>query len=407
MKDILHPLCLTIAGIGFLLLLRDLRNRERDPAVVALASTFGFSALSYAISITWVWVRIDGAVGITNVVVPLAQGCVMLVFAGQVTVLAYWSRPTEVARRRGRQFLLGAVIVIVGMVALFVLLDPSVERPYDFSMYYSHAPYFQAYVILYMSAYTAADSYLAWACWKYARSASDRSIAVGLRLIAVGAVITLGYSGIRMAVVLGAIFGFTMKGDLNAVAWLCGDLGAAITQIGYFLPILTRRIEDANRWRKAHVMYRRLGELWDALAQANPGITLREPDSQRGAVLHGRSADFPLLRRRVEIRHGQKLLRRYLDPALRAESETRRAVEGLTGPQLAAAVTADQIHDALVRSRTGAFVGAPVEYADVDLKLPTDEDELLHLVSVASFFSPPLPETTGTALASPASGALS
>ncbi|MFE0209742.1 DUF6545 domain-containing protein, partial [Streptomyces sp. NPDC059001] len=60
--------------------------------------------------------------------------------------------------------------------------------------------------------------------------------------------------------------------------------------------------------------------------------------------MRGRSAHFPLLRRRVEIRQGQKLMRRYLDPTVRAHAEDRRRAEGLTGADLVAAVTADQIH---------------------------------------------------------------
>ncbi|OIJ91781.1 hypothetical protein BIV25_28900 [Streptomyces sp. MUSC 14] len=404
MKDILHPLCLAIAGTGFLLLLRDLGKRRRDPALVVLAFTFGFSALSYFIALTWVWVRIDGILGVPNIAVPLAQSCVVLVFALQATVLAYWSRPLDAARRRGRRMLIAAACVIAGMALLFALLAPTTERPFDFSLYYAGNPYFQAYLWLYISAYTPAQIYLACSCWKYAHATTNRSIAVGLRLVAVGATITLGYSAIRIGAVLGAVFGFSVKG-LDPYAWICGDVGATLTQIGYFLPTLARRIADGRNWASAHVAYRRLQHLWAALAEAHPGITLLRPDPQRGSILHARSAHFPLLRRRTEIRHGQKLLRRYLDPAVRTESEARRAAEGLTGAGLVAAVTADQIHAALTRFHTGSPVETPVEYVDAHLPLPTAEDEQLHLERVAGFFTPPNPATPSTDLPSTASGA--
>ncbi|MFM9452321.1 MAB_1171c family putative transporter [Streptomyces europaeiscabiei] len=396
MKDILHPLCLVISGTGFLFLLRDLSKSRREPALVALAFTYGFSALSYAISLTWVWIRIDGLFGVTNIAVPLAQSCVILVLALQAAVLAHWSRPPTVARRSSRNLLLAAAAIIATMAVLFTLLTPASQRPTDFSLYYAHDPFFQAYLTLYIAAYTVAEVYLALSCWRYARTAADKSIAVGLRLVAVGAVITLGYSAIRIGAVLGAIFGFSVKG-LEPYAWLCGDIGATLTQIGYFLPTLVSRTAVARGWTRAHLAYWRLRHLWAALDQADPGITLRRPAPQGKTILQGRSAQFLLLRRRVEIRQGQKMLRRYLDPAVRVDSVTRHEAEGLAGADLAAAVTADQIHGALIRFHAKDPVDAPTEYADVTLPLDTTEDELLHLERVASFFAPPQVETSTVA----------
>ncbi|MDJ0385184.1 MAB_1171c family putative transporter [Streptomyces sp. G-G2] len=402
MKDILHPLCLVIAGMGSLFLLRDLGKSRRDPALIALAFTYGFSALSYVISLTWVWVRIDGTLGVPNIAVPLAQSCVVFVLALQATVLAHWSKPMAEARRRGRLLLTAAAAVIVAMAVLFVFLTPAAQRPTDFSLYYAHDPFFQAYLTLYIATYTVAEVYLARSCWKYARTASNPSIARGLRLIAVGAVITLGYSVIRIGAVLGAVFGFSVQ-SLDPYAWLCGDIGAALTQVGYFLPTLGSRSTAVRDWTTAHLRYRRLRPLWAAMDQADPGIALRRPARQREDILRGRSADFPLLRRRVEIRGGQKVLRRYLDPAVRAEAETRRATEGLTGETFAAAVTADQITDALARHRAGDPVEGPADYADAELPLTTPDDELLHLERVAAFFTPPgtePPAASGTRSAS-------
>ncbi|MEU3061652.1 MAB_1171c family putative transporter [Streptomyces subrutilus] len=390
MKDILHPLCLAIAGTGFLVLVRDLGRSRRDPALVALAFTYGFSALSYAVSLTWVWVRVDGVLGVPNIVVPIAQGCVIVVFALQATVLAHWSKPPAEARRRSRHLLVAAAAVIAAMALLFALLTPATTRPTDFSLYYAHDPVFQAYVLLYFGTYTVAEVYLARSCWKYARTASSRSIAFSLRLVTVGAVITLGYSGIRIGAVVGAEVGFGVD-HLNGFAWACGDIGATLTQIGYLIPTVARRATSGRDWAAAHLALRRLGPLWFALDRADPGITLRRPARQLPDVLRGRSAHFPLLRRRVEIRQGQKLMRRYLDPVARERAEAARRAEGLTGAELAAAVTADQLRAALARHTADEPVDAPAEYADADLSLATTDDELVHLQRVASYFTPPVP----------------
>ncbi|MGW7365881.1 MAB_1171c family putative transporter [Streptomyces sp. NPDC054841] len=404
MKDILHPLCLAIAGTGFLILVRDLGKSRRDPALVALAFTYCFSALSYAVSLTWVWVRIDGIFGVPNIVVPIAQGFVIVVLALQATVLAHWSKPPPEARRRSRLLLVAALAVIATMAVLFASLTPAATRPTDFSLYYAHDPVFQTYVLLYFGTYSVAEIYLALSCWTYARSATNRSIAFSLRLVTVGAVITLGYSGIRIAGIIGAEAGFSVS-HLNDFAWACGDIGATLTQIGYLIPTVARRATGVRDWAIAHIRYRRLGRLWSALDQADPSITLRRPARQGQDVLRGRSAHFPLLRRRVEIRQGQKLMRRYLDPAVRVQAEARRASEGLSGTEFVAAVTADQIRAALGRHAADELVHSPAEFADAKLALATTEDELLHLQRVAAYFTPPA--SNASDVRSPTSGARS
>ncbi|MFG2382853.1 MAB_1171c family putative transporter [Streptomyces avermitilis] len=387
MKDILHPLCLIIAGSGFMFLLRDLRKDRRDPALVALTFTYFFSALSYAISLTPVWLRIDGTLGVTNIAVPLAHGCVILVLALQAVVLANWSMAPADVRRRTRFLLASAVTVIGGLAVLFALLTPTTQRPVDFSLYYAHDPFFQSYLTLYIGTYTMAEVYLARMCWKHARDAANPWIARGLRLISIGAVITLGYSAVRISSILGAAFGFSVK-ELEPYAWICGDIGATLTQIGYFLPTLTSGTKSARVWGTEHLQHWRLRRLWQALYEAEPSIALMPPASQGAAFLRLRSVRFLLYRRTVEIRDGQIELRPYLDPAARKEVERRRRAEGLQGPALAAAITADQIRHALARKHHGP-VSEPAAYADAALSTLTTDQELHHLVRVAAYFTPP------------------
>ncbi|MEU8837476.1 MAB_1171c family putative transporter, partial [Streptomyces sp900116325] len=251
----------------------------------------------------------------------------------------------------------------------------------------SHDPAYQAYVFLYFGTYAAAEIYLARACWQYARTASKSSIAFSLRLITIGAIITLGYSLIRIGAVVGVEAGFSVE-RFNSFAWACGDIGTTSTQVGYFLPILTLRIGELRGWTIAHLRYRSIYQLWAALDQADLGITLRRPVRQRNLILRGRSAELPLLRRSTEIRAGQKMLRRFVALTAREQAETIRHAEGLNGADLAAAVTADQIRDALIRHQADDPVGTPTTYADAHLPLATTEDELRHLQRVASYFTP-------------------
>ncbi|MFJ8301330.1 MAB_1171c family putative transporter [Streptomyces sp. NPDC094447] len=388
MKDLLHPLCLILAGTGFLVLLRDLvRDRQRDPALGALAWAFLASALSYAVSITWVWIRVDDFFGVTNIVVPIAQGLVILVLTLQSIVLAYWSRPAEQARRRARHLLIAGVTVIVGMAILFVLLTPATQRPTDFSLYYAHDPFYQAYVLLYFGTYSAAEIYLARSCWKYARTAAP-SVAFGLRLVTVGATITLGYSGIRIAGIIGAEAGFSVS-HLNGFAWACGDIGAALTQVGYFIPVIAARTGTAFALAREHYTYARLGNLWATLVRTDPSVILQPPVSQRQYLRERKGLHYELIRRRAEIRDAMITLRPYLGAEDRRAIEERRSRPWRFGRRLAAAVTADQIQRALVLHAQGAPVDEPAEYADRALALDTVRAEEQHLLRVAAYFYAP------------------
>lgn len=386
MKDILHPLCLIIAGTGFLLLLRDLRAgwrkpEQRDPALIALALTYLFSALSYAISLTPIWVRIDGVFGVPNIAVPLAQGCVVLVFGLQATVLAFWTKPPAAAVRRAKWLLAAAITVIALMAILFVMLTPVSQRPTDFTLHYAHDPAFQAYLLLYICTYTAAEVYLARVCWKYAGEIADRWISRGLRLIAVGAVITLGYSGIRLGAIFGAEFGFSVR-PLEPYAWICGDVGATLTQIGYFTPIVATSLLVARGHRRERQQYKRLEPLWQAASAAEPSIVLVEPAKK------SQDLSFDLYRRVVEIRDAQIELRPYLDPAVRNLAEAQRTAWWRSRKYHIAAVTADQIRAALVQRQHGP-VSHRAAYADAALNTPTPQKDLRHLVRVARYFTAP------------------
>ncbi|MEU6632931.1 MAB_1171c family putative transporter [Streptomyces parvus] len=387
-------MCLVIASTGFLFLLRDLRKDRRDPALVALAFTYLCSAISYAVSITWVWVKIDQTTGITNASVPLAQCFVILVFALQAIVLAHWSRPLPEARQRSRKLLIAAALVIITMITLFTLLTPATTRPVDFANYYAHDPYYQAYVLLYFGTYTVAEVYLARSCWKYARTATRPAIRYGLRLVSIGALITLGYSGIRISAIVGAEVGFSVD-HLNEFAWACGDIGATLTQIGYFLPVIAMRSHTVRDWAAEHYWYSRLHPLWKALSTDDPGIVMEQPPKQLDELRARRRIDFHLLRHRVEIRDGMRGLRPYLSPEARSEAEAQRRAQGLKGLNFEAAVTADQIRHGVVLHRQGEPVSAPADYADAELTLTlnTVQDEFRHLGRVASYFTAPPPQT--------------
>ncbi|MER5984251.1 MAB_1171c family putative transporter [Streptomyces sp. NPDC001787] len=392
MKDILHPICLVIAGLGFLFLLRDLKQNRRESSLVLLSLVYLSSALSFAISITPIWIRIDSVLGITNIAVPLAQSCVILVLVFQTSVLAHWALPPQKARRRTRLFGFVGVGVIVGLFVLFALLTPAVQRTSDFATYYVHDPAYKAYLSLYMAAYTTAEVYLGVVCWRHARQASNVWVVRGLRTITTGAVVIMGYCAIRISGILGDSFGFSVA-RFKDIAWFCGDVGALLTLIGYFLPTLMGRVEGLRGWSRDHYALWRLEPLWRALQAAAPTIALMPAPSQIRELVRFRSVSFLLYRRVTEIRDGMIELRPYLDPQVRAKAENRLREQGLRDPDLAAAVTAEQISQGISSLRRDQDFAEPAEYADARLSIATTEEDMQAQLRIAAHFTPPVVST--------------
>ncbi|MFD7339844.1 MAB_1171c family putative transporter [Streptomyces violascens] len=392
MKDTLHPICLVIAGLGFLFLLRDLKQNRRESSLILLSLVYLSSALSFAISITPIWIRIDSTLGITNIAVPLAQSCVILVLVFQTSVLAHWALPAQKARRQIRLFGVTGVAVIVGLFVLFALLTPAVQRTSDFSTYYVHNPAYKAYLSLYMAAYTTAEVYLGVVCWRHARQASNVWVVRGLRTITTGAVVVMGYCAIRIGGILGDSFGFSVA-RYRDIAWFCGDVGALLTLIGYFLPTLMGRVEGLRSWSRDHYALWRLEPLWRALQAAAPTIALMPAPSQIQELVRFRSVSFLLYRRVTEIRDGMIELRPYLDPRVRAKAETWHREHGLQDPDLAAAVTAEQISQGISSLMRGQNFTEPAEYADARLSIATTEEDMQAQLRIAAHFTPPVVST--------------
>ncbi|MFI6686680.1 MAB_1171c family putative transporter [Streptomyces sp. NPDC050485] len=384
----LHPICLVIASMGFLFLLRDLKNNRKDRALVLLSLVYLSSALSFITELPPIWGRIDAALGVTNIAVPLAQSFVMLILVFQTSVVAYWAFPPAKARRMSKIFWIAGAAAIAGLFATFSQIDPD-----DFSHFLVRGPFYKAYLGIYIAAYTLAQTYLAVKCWQQARRSANAWVSASLRIITVGAVITVGQSVIRTADLVADAFGSSADSWL-AFAWLCGDAGALLTLLGYFLPTLVDRARGVYGWANEHYVYKRLGPLWEALYAATPSIAAVPAESQLRSLVQLRPISFSLYRRITEIRDGMIELRPYLNADVRDEAEHRHGTQGLKDPDLAAAVVAEQIREALASHRQKQAADEVTEYADARVSPETTDEDKHLLLRIARHFTPPLAQVT-------------
>ncbi|MEU4486619.1 MAB_1171c family putative transporter [Streptomyces purpurascens] len=342
MKDLLHPISLGVATLGFLCLPRDVPGRRRDAASTALAAVFLLSGMSFLFSITPMWQYFDRALGTVNLSVPLAQGCVIALIACQQVVLIYWGSPPEIARRKARLSLGAGLAVIAGLLVLFAALTPSTQRPTDFTLYYAHDDVYAAYLTLYVAAYTIGELLLARTCWRLSHRSTRASVRVGLRIVALGATVTLGYSAVRIGNVIAGTFHASLA-EWENFAWICGDAGAMLTLIGWIVPTLTDQAQNLQYRIKQHRSYRGLRPLWLAFHSEAPEIALPIDRADPAQRRRFRGIAIKLYRRVVEIRDGRFVIRQYLCARVRERSEAHHRARGLQGEELNAAVTADQI----------------------------------------------------------------
>ncbi|MFC9228342.1 MAB_1171c family putative transporter [Streptomyces decoyicus] len=388
MKDLLHPVSLVVAAVGFLSLLRDV-PRRRDAASMALAAVFLLSGLSFLFSVTPMWQYLDRALGTVNLAVPLAQGCVVALLACQQVVLTYWGSPPDIARRKARTWLGAGLAVFAALLALFAMLTPSAPRPIDFTLYYAHDDWYAAYLTLYVTAYTIGELFLACACWRLARRSTRGSVRVGLRIVALGATVTLGYSAVRIGDVIASAFGASLA-EWESFAWTCGDVGAMLTLSGWLVPTLNDQAERVRYRFKQHRSYHGLRPLWLAFYSSAPEIALpidRVDPAQRRRF---RGIAIKLYRRFVEIRDGRFVIRQHLDAGVRESSEAHHRARGLRGQDLNAAVTADQIL-AGIAARAEGIRPEPdqlTDFADADRQTSRPMDDVEALLAVARHLPP-------------------
>ncbi len=394
MQQFLHPLCLTLAVAGFLLLLWPPRHVRQDRALAALVGVYGFSAVSFLVSLDPVWKVLDQVTGRPSTGILAAFGSVVALLALQPVVLAYWALPADRARGRARLCLAAGAVVIAALALLFFQLTPvGRTTPQGFTANYIHTAAYQAYLTLYVVVYAVGESVLTVGCWQAARRTGQVWIARGLHVVGVGALLTLGYSAVRLADVGSALVHVRPpSAAIENLAWVCADGGTTLSLVGFFVPTMAVHVvPNVRTWARANSDYQSLAPLWEALHRAVPTLALQPARTTVTARVRLWNTSWHLYRRAVEIRDGQCALESHLEESVRSAAEQRHRAAGLTGTELTSAVTADQLRAALVAHRREQSPQTPTEYADAGTRedVRTPQDDVRALLRIAAHFEAP------------------
>ncbi|MEH1015054.1 MAB_1171c family putative transporter [Micromonospora sp. CPCC 206060] len=308
--------------------LAALRHDPRNPALWALTACIVLPAFGFTMAVPEVYTTVNELLGTPNMASLLVYGCIVGYSVVALIMLMLWHLPTAEARRRGRRLLLFYAVVLTVMAVLFRRTGATVEHPDDFDLVYGPDRMGGTFLLVYVSAFGYGLATAAWRgrqfATRVAHTAPDRPwLARGLKLVAAGSFIALGYCLGKAVFVVGAWNGVRLL-LLNEGATQCACAGAVVITAGLTLPSWGPRLTASTHWLGQVWTYLRLYPLWHTMYQAVPGIALDPPESRLADLLLLRDLDYRLYRRLVEIRDGRSALAPYMGPVVTGAERTAR-----------------------------------------------------------------------------------
>jgi hypothetical protein len=313
----LVPMVLAWAGVAYKLP-AYWRNRS-DPTVRAFWLSLLFLALALTVLVPSIARWIDSVTGLPNISRLLGNGTVLVAaWAVQVFVLLTLDYQRDGVQARVRVASWSLVGVLAVMTVLFILA-PVHREVAEFWQRYGTAPFMLAYRLVYLAYLGLAVVNIVRHSWHYAGIADQPSLALGLRLVAIGGVLGGAYvihEGLRAAAQKFGLHAGVLDSDTITRLLIASSVGLMVA--GVTMPAWGPRLKipALYHWFSRRRAYRQLYPLWRDLYRVNPEIALIPPRSQLADAVSFRDLDFRLYRRVVEIRDGSLALRSYLDPAL-------------------------------------------------------------------------------------------
>jgi hypothetical protein len=357
-------------------LVRDPGNRELRLLCLAIA-TF---ATPFVVASPWAYVRIDRALGVTNIATLFIYTSVAVCLASFMALLVSWSSAKDRIRLWHRALVAYAVISVASMVTLFWLGDVSDgEHVVDFDVHYADTPYIREFLLVYVVLFVVGMIGLAFMCWRYAKAVHRPWLRRGLRVVAVGAVFGLGYALPKGASLAWDMFGTSPLHFISVnVAPMFASIAAWLFAAGFTMPAWGVGLDNARERLTQYRAYRQLHPLWKALTHAFPEVVLfpdLHPDNPRRAL---REDDLPFMVRRMvfEIRDAQLALRPYTCPAVAESARELCEEQQVPAEEAEALVEATQIKAALRAMEAGGDshhpAAAPHDPADGDMTAERD-----------------------------------
>ncbi|MEV5987027.1 DUF6545 domain-containing protein [Streptomyces sp. NPDC052051] len=188
--------------------------------------------------------------GVPNFSAPLVYcGLTGFAAASVVLVLNWRGGPDKKhTRRLSQRIIVLSLLVWALIIALYILGDAPTERRTDFDVYYANTPCIREMILLYLLAHGAAAFTCSRMCWRWSHDVQG-TMRLGLRALALGYVLHyVGYDAAKLTAIVACWTGHHWDVLVTGVAPGVAQPSAFLVAVGFILPLVGRRSEDAIRY---------------------------------------------------------------------------------------------------------------------------------------------------------------
>ncbi|MGH3869292.1 MAG: MAB_1171c family putative transporter [Pseudonocardiaceae bacterium] len=339
---------LTLSGATYKAL--GLRSQPASRPAVAFAATLFALGLALALRAPVIATPINNTTHVPNLNVLAGNSMTLVSTCSVLTVLVYFTEPTD---RRGRRksrlrlgFLLGALSCMTGLF-VWSLASP----PADFLEHRSVQSL--AYVLIYVSYLAAGMTDACQLCVRYAPHTPNQYLNLGLRLVALGSALGILYCAVYGYNTVATLTQLTQLGPPIVTSALLPSTACVLLVIGSTIGGWGPRLSEARERLADYRSYRKLGPLWRALAEVAPEAI---PPQDMASLTIGQKR----YRRIIEIRDMILTLRAYRDTTLATDVAATSVAAGESSLAAAAAMEATVIARAIQARREGRLAaGSP------------------------------------------------
>ncbi|MER5787192.1 MAB_1171c family putative transporter [Streptomyces sp. NPDC001980] len=329
-----------VFGFSCVVLLRRPLTAPRNPLTVSTCAAIVLGALVFVCSAPLTLSAVNRLTGVTNFGAPLTYGMLSAYSCSLLVLLINWrGGPPARIRCLVLRTMAAYGALIVAIVVLFTLADPSTERLTDLDTYYANTPYMREMIVLYLLGHSAATLVMCAVCVTWGREVTGL-LRTGLRLILTGILLdVVGFQLAKYTAIVACWSGHDLDFLSTDVAPPMASLGALTCSVGFVLP---RLLPVAQACRRDLDDLRGLGPLWSQVRFASlapkPPIAVWQPPRVR---LHWRE---------VSIHDGLLALAPYFDDGVRERARDAALHEGRSAHEARVAAEAAMVSDAARRA---------------------------------------------------------
>jgi hypothetical protein len=289
--------------------------------------------------------------GVTNLAAPLIYILLTAFSGASIVLVLHWRGGPDVTQtRRMSRITITAYGTACALTAiLFALGDTPVERRTDFDTYYATTPFIREMIVLYLTAHAVASFTAGRLCWRWSHDVHG-TLRVGLRVLAAG---YLMHYGVYDPAVAGAVAARWAGYDWDFLIGVARSItapSAVLVSVGFILPLLGHRSEDAIRYWQLAPLARAVRPVQGAPNPTQLPLP-RWHDALRPWPARRQAYSLRLTLRQTYIADRLVTCRTHFDPHVQDQARSAALATGATHADAAAIADAAMIIAAVERHR--------------------------------------------------------